>query len=157
MGEVAKAVLAAGGEVIGVITQQLVDMELAHPGLTTLHVVDTMHERKARMAELADGFIALPGGFGTIEELFEALTWQQLGLHGKPCGLLNVERYFDKLLEFLDEMEREQFVQPVDRRMVISAEEALSLLDQMNAYQAPSDDKGAWVKEMTNRIRTASD
>ncbi len=153
MGVAAQTVLAGGGEVIGVITQKLVDMELAHRGLTALHVVDTMHERKARMAELADGFIALPGGFGTFEEIFEALTWQQLGLHAKPCGLLNVAHYYDKLIEFLDVAQVEQFTQPGHRQMVLCEENPEQLLNLFETYQAPIQDKGAWVRGMTARLK----
>jgi uncharacterized protein (TIGR00730 family) len=153
MGELARAALAAGGEVVGVITQKLVDMELACPGLSVLTVVDTMHERKARMAELSEGFIALPGGFGTLEELFEVLTWQQLGLHGKPCGVLNVAHYYDKMIEFLDVAEAEKFTQPVHRRMLLCEEDPERLLDAMTAYRAPSGDKGIWVRELSRQIK----
>jgi uncharacterized protein (TIGR00730 family) len=128
MGVLADAALAAGGEVIGVIPQGLVARELAHPGLTRLHVVGTMHERKALMADLAEAFAALPGGFGTADELFEALTWAQLGLHAKPVGLLNVGGYFDPLLDWLDASVREGFVAAEHRRFLRVAPDAEALL-----------------------------
>ena len=112
MGIIADEVLRLGGEVSGVIPQQLVDRELAHPGLTRLFVVKDMHERKAMMAQLSDGFIALPGGMGTLEELFEMLTWSQLGIHGKPIGVLNVEGFYDQLVGFLEHARREAFIKP---------------------------------------------
>ncbi|HEY8428354.1 MAG TPA: TIGR00730 family Rossman fold protein [Sandaracinaceae bacterium] len=115
MGAVADAALAAGGEVIGVIPRSLVDREIAHPGLTELHVVETMHERKALMTRLSDAFLALPGGHGTFDELFEALTWSQLGIHEKPIGLWDVEGYFAPLLSMLDAAVAEGFVRPFDR------------------------------------------
>ena len=118
MGAVAEAALAAGGEVIGVIPQGLVDRELAHPGLTELHVVDTLHERKAIMADLADAFIALPGGLGTLEELAEVVSWAQLELHAKPIGLLEVGDYWTLLLAWLDMAVAEGFVAPAHRRLV---------------------------------------
>lgn len=112
MGVLADAVLEAGGEAIGVIPEFMMAREVAHDGLTALHVVDSMHARKARMAALADAFVALPGGLGTLDELVEMLTWAQLGLHAKPCGLLNVRGYFDGLLAFVDHAAREGFVRP---------------------------------------------
>src|ERR1043166_9717288 len=131
MGVLADAVLSAGGEAIGVIPQALVDKELAHTGLTRLHVVNTMHERKALMADLSDGFAALPGGFGTADEFFEILTWAQLHLHSQPIGLLNVAGYFDPLLGWLDHAEREGFVREKDRRLLLKAEEPDQLLDML--------------------------
>src|SRR5215471_18265386 len=121
MGKVADTVLAAGGEVIGVIPQSLMRREIAHAGLTDLRVVDSMHQRKALMAELSDAFIALPGGFGTFEELCEIVTWAQLGLHAKPCGVLNVEGYYDQLLGLFDHGVEEKFLHPVNRALVIAA------------------------------------
>lgn len=118
MGRVADAVLEGGGQVIGVIPQGLMERDLAHQGLTQLHVVATMHERKAMMAELSDAFIALPGGIGTFEELFEILTWAQLGIHHKPCGLLNVAGYYDQLLAFLDHSVREGFLASEHRSLL---------------------------------------
>lgn len=151
MGQVAKACLEAGGEVIGVITKKLVDMEVAYTGLAQLHVVESMHERKAKMAELADGFIALPGGLGTIEEFFEVLTWSQLGMHKKPCGLLNTCRYYDKMLAFLDTAVDQQFVELVHRNMILMDESPEGLLQKFETYQAPQSDKAAWVLHMTNQ------
>lgn len=133
MGVVADAALAADGEVIGVIPKTLVERELAHEGLSALHVVGTMHERKALMADLSDGFIALPGGYGTLDEFFEVLTWAQLGLHGKPCGLLNVEGYFDQLLAFLDGAVQDGLLQAQNRHRFDVADNAEALLDRMQA------------------------
>lgn len=148
MGQVAGACLDGGGEVIGVITRQLVNMEVALTSLENLYVVETMHERKAKMAELSDGFIALPGGLGTIEEFFEALTWSQLGIHKKPCGLLNTAHYYDSLLAFLDTAVDKQFIGSVPRQMVMVDDTAEHLLDRFESYQAPHVDKGAWAKHL---------
>jgi len=137
MGEIADAVLSDGGEVIGVIPQALADKEVAHNGLTELKVVDSMHERKAIMADLADGFIALPGGLGTLEELFEVLTWSQLGLHQKPIGLLNVKAYYEKLRSFLDHAVEEQFVKTSHRALLLVEENPEELLALMENYQPP--------------------
>jgi uncharacterized protein (TIGR00730 family) len=139
MGVLAAAVLGRGGEVIGVIPQALVDRELAHAGLTELRVVATMHERKAVMADLADGFAALPGGYGTADELFEMLTWAQLGMHAKPVGLLNVNGFFDPLLAWLDHIVREGFLRPAHRRLLRDADEpeaVLTLLLEHRLVQA---------------------
>jgi uncharacterized protein (TIGR00730 family) len=138
MGAVADAVLDGGGHVTGVIPQALVAREVAHEGLSDLRVVPSMHVRKAMMAELADGFIALPGGWGTLEELFEVLTWAQLGLHQKPCGVLNVAGYFDGLLAFLDQSVAEGFVKFENRARVVVSEEAGSLLDAFARYALPA-------------------
>lgn len=143
MGVVADAVLAAGGEVIGVIPAALADKEIAHHGLTQLHVTKSMHERKALMADLSDGFIALPGGIGTLEEIFEILTWAQLGFHEKPCALLNVDGYYDALTAFLDHTVAEAFVQPLHRSMLIVESDADVLLDRFANYIAPAVKK--WV------------
>ncbi len=137
MGVLANSVLEEGGNVIGIIPQDLVNKEVAHDSLTELHVVGSMHERKALMAELADGFIALPGGLGTIEELFEILTWAQLGLHEKPCGLLNVFGYYDKLSAFLDYAVSEEFINDVHRSMLLVEEHPKALLERIEAYEAP--------------------
>lgn len=145
MGAIANAVLEAGGEAIGVIPKSLALQEVAHEHLTELHVVDTMHQRKAMMAELSDGFIALPGGWGTLEELFEILTWAQLGFHHKPCGLLNIEGYYDGLIEFLDTAFEQQFVKEVYRPMLLSADNADDLLRLYTNYNAPQVRK--WVSE----------
>lgn len=123
MGAMADAAVAAGGEAIGVIPRSMVDREIAHAGLTELHVVDTMHERKARMVSLSDAFLALPGGHGTLDELFEALTWSQLGIHAKPIGAWDVDGYFGPLVLALDHAVAEGFVRPHDReRLTVSAE-----------------------------------
>ncbi|AIQ52079.1 TIGR00730 family Rossman fold protein [Paenibacillus sp. FSL R7-0331] len=138
MGIVADAVLEQGGSVIGVLPQFLQNREIAHMGLTELIMVESMHERKAKMAELADGFIALPGGPGTLEEYFEIFTWGQLGLHQKPCGLLNINQYFDPLIAMFDTMEREHFMQPKYRSMVINDVNSEGILNQFTNYKAPS-------------------
>ena len=137
MGAVADAVIAAGGEAVGVIPKSLAVKEVAHDGLSELHVVASMHERKAMMAELADGFIALPGGWGTLEEIFEMLTWAQLGFHNKPCGLLNVDGYYDGLIAFLENSFEQRFVNELYRPMLMQAHEPGSLLDQFTTYRAP--------------------
>jgi uncharacterized protein (TIGR00730 family) len=152
MGQLAKACLEAGGEVIGVIPRQLVAMEVAFTELAQLVVVESMHERKAKMAELADGFIALPGGLGTFEEFLEVLTWAQLGMHRKPCGFLNTCRYYDKLLSFLDQAVEQQFVEKAHREMIQIDETPQALLDKFEAYQAPTADKAAWARQMTAEI-----
>ena len=138
MGRLADAALAAGGRVVGVIPRALVEREVAHEGLSDLHVVASMHERKARMAELADAFVALPGGFGTLEELVETLTWAQLSLHDKPCGLLNVAGYYDALLGFFDEAVRAGFLRARHRDMLIVADEPAALLERFAGYRPPS-------------------
>ena len=137
MGALADAALEAGGAVVGVIPDALRRREMAHEGLTQLRVVRTMHERKQLMADLSDGFVALPGGFGTFEEFCEVLTWSQLGLHGKPCGLLNVKRYYAGLLALFDHAVAEQLLQPRNRAMVIAESEPEALLDAMQRYRAP--------------------
>ena len=146
MGVVSNACLEAGGQVIGVIPESLMGREFAgelieHPGITRLEVVDSMHTRKARMAELADGFIALPGGFGTFEELFEILTWAQLGFHQKPCGIINVQGYYDSLSVFLAHAVEQEFVQAVHRQMLLIAEDPEQLLNRMAEYTPPRVDK----------------
>jgi uncharacterized protein (TIGR00730 family) len=135
MGRLADVMLEAGGRVIGVIPKALVQREVAHAGLTELRVVDSMHERKALMAELADAFIALPGGIGTLEELCEVLTWAQLGIHRKPVGLLNVDGYFTPLIGMLDHAVAEGFMQTDHRRLLLTAESAAALLDECAAWQ----------------------
>ena len=144
MGIVADAARAAGGEVIGVIPRPLVDRELAHAGLTELHVVGSMHERKQRMHDLADGFVALPGGFGTLDELFEALTWAILGVHQKPCGLLDVDGFWAPLLRLVEQQVAEEFVQPRYAGLLLHASSAEELLDRFAAYQPPALSK--WVR-----------
>jgi uncharacterized protein (TIGR00730 family) len=137
MGAVADAVLERGGEVRGVIPRALASKEVAHQGLTELIVVASMHERKARMEALSDGFIALPGGWGTFEEIFEMLTWGQLGLHEKPCGLLNVEGYYDHLFAFLEHARAEHFVRAEHHHMLLMEQDPAALLDRFGDYRAP--------------------
>lgn len=137
MGVMADAALAAGGEVVGVIPRSMTSKELAHGGLSELHVTQSMHARKALMAELSDGFVALPGGYGTLEELAETLTWSQLGIQHKPCGLLDVAGFYGPLLSFLDHSTAEGFVRPENRRLVLAGTDPASLLDQMDAWQPP--------------------
>jgi uncharacterized protein (TIGR00730 family) len=145
MGLVADAALAAGGEVIGVIPQAMVEKERSHSRLSDLRVVGSMHERKALMAELSDAFIALPGGYGTFEEFCEVLTWTQLGLHRKPCGILNVEGYYDHLLSLFDHAVAEQFVKPAHRHMVISDTSHESLVENLLQCKLPLVDK--WLDQ----------
>jgi uncharacterized protein (TIGR00730 family) len=133
MGLVADTVLAAGGRAIGFIPRTMVDREIAHTSLTELHVVETMHERKAAMARVADAFVALPGGFGTFEEFCEAVTWTQLGLHRKRCGLLNVAGYYDPLLALFDRAVSDGFLKPQNRAIVASDEDPARLLDLLSA------------------------
>ena len=137
MGVLADTMLAAGGHVVGVIPQSLLDLEVGHRGLSDLRVVGSMHERKALMAELADAFVALPGGIGTLEEFFEAWTWTQLGVHAKPCGLLNVAGYYAPLLACIDHMVAERFLHPAYRAMVLVEDEPAALLARLAAYTPP--------------------
>jgi uncharacterized protein (TIGR00730 family) len=137
MGVLADTVLELGGDVIGVIPRALVNREVAHHRLTELRVVSSMHDRKAQMEELSDGFVVLPGGFGTLEEFLEILTWAQLGIHSKPCGLLNIAGYYDTLLEFLDQTVEAQFVKQENRDLVIVEENAATLLDRFERYDPP--------------------
>ena len=132
MGAVADAVINAGGRAVGVIPQSLIDMEIAHTGLADLHVVDSMHERKALMAELSDGFIALPGGIGTLEELFEIMTFAQLRFHQKPCGLLNIEGYYDQLIGFLNNAQMQGFVSSEQIRYLLVDQTVDGLLDSFS-------------------------
>jgi uncharacterized protein (TIGR00730 family) len=147
MAALADAALDELGEVIGVIPSMLVEREVANTALTDLRIVDSMHQRKALMAELADGFVALPGGIGTLEEFFEVWTWGQLGMHAKPCGLLNVAGYFDPLLEFLDHAVEEKFVRDVHRSMVIVDSDPARLLERFEEYVPPRVVK--WVNAGT--------
>jgi uncharacterized protein (TIGR00730 family) len=141
MGALADAALAAGGNVVGVIPQSLRKKELSHAGLSDLRVVGSMHERKAMMAELSDAFIALPGGYGTFEEFCEVLTWTQLGLHRKPCGILNVAGYYDRLLALFDHAVAEEFVRPAHRAMIVSDSNHESLVENLLEYKLPFVDK----------------
>jgi uncharacterized protein (TIGR00730 family) len=142
MGQVADAVLEAGGTVIGVIPRSFAH-KVSHSGLSELHVVDSMHERKAMMFELSDAFIALPGGFGTLEEIAELLTWAQLGLHAKPCGLINVGGYFDPLLAFLDQAVAKGFMKREHCDMLLIAQEPEDMLGRLASYTPPTVEK--WV------------
>jgi uncharacterized protein (TIGR00730 family) len=144
MGVIADAVLEKGGNVIGVIPHALDTKELAHDGLTEMHAVDSMHERKALMADLSVGFIALPGGLGTLDEFFEIATWAQLGIHTKPCGLLNVAGYFDKLIAYLDHIVEEQFVKSQHRELILVDRDHRRLLERMRAYESPVVEK--WIR-----------
>jgi uncharacterized protein (TIGR00730 family) len=144
MGAVASGALAAGGEVTGVIPAYLNTAQLIHAGLTQLEVVENIHQRKARMSELADAFIALPGGYGTFEELFETLTWAQLGLHDKPIGLLNTRRYFDPLLEIVQHALVEGFIYAEHRTLLLSSDQPAELLSMLQTYQKP-DNLARWV------------
>jgi uncharacterized protein (TIGR00730 family) len=143
MGVVADAVLAGGGHATGVIPEALMAKELGHTGLQDLRIVKTMHERKAMMAELADGFIALPGGIGTFEEFFEIVTWAQLGFHSKPCALLNVKGFYDPLLRLVDHAIEERFVKEKQRAIIIAEPEINTLLERMAQQQVPIEPK--WI------------
>jgi uncharacterized protein (TIGR00730 family) len=138
MGAIADAVLEEGGHVIGIIPSFLESREISHKNLSELIIVNSMHERKAKMAELADGFIALPGGPGTLEEFFEIFTWSQLGLHNKPCGLLNINHYYDPLVSLFDHMLEEQFLHEKYRSMALVDIDPKGLLDQFNTYEPPT-------------------
>lgn len=144
MGAVADAALAHGGEVLGVIPRALEEREIAHPGLTELRVVESMHERKAVMSDLSDGFVALPGGLGTLEELFEVWTWAQLGVHDKPCALLDVAGYYVPLLDFLDHGVREGFVRPAHRAQLLVDDDPARLLDRLALFR-PTPTGRRWI------------
>lgn len=148
MGVVADAVLNSGGEVIGVLPQALGRKEIAHSEVGDIRIVGSMHERKTLMAQLSDGFIAAPGGYGTLEELFEQLTWTQLGIHGKPCGVLNVSRYFDPLLAFLDSCTDRQFIRREHRDSLLVSNTPEGLLDAFSEHQPSSVDK--WLNYETS-------
>ncbi len=145
MGEIARTVVNGGGEVIGVIPESLVKKEVSYKGLQDLRVVQTMHERKSLMNDLSDGFISLPGGLGTLEEFFEALAWGQLGIHRKPSGLLNINNFYGKLLDFLDHSLNESFMQQGHRDMLLVHAETSGLLDLFENYQPPNVDKADWI------------
>src|SRR5512142_2819387 len=147
MGALADGVLAQGGEVTGVITKGMNTPALAHTGLTRLEVTGTIHQRKARMYELADGYIALPGGFGTFDELFETITWVQIGIHEKPIGLLNVRNYFDLLMSMILHAEKEGFVFPEHRKMLCMAETPQELLACMGNHHHPTDAVKRWMRQ----------
>lgn len=145
MGVLADTVLSLGGRVTGVMPESIVRKEVAHRGLTELRVTSSMHERKMTMADLSDAFVALPGGIGTLEEVFEAWTWAQLGLHAKPCGLLNVAGYYDGLIAFLDHTVAERFVKEANRAMLIVSDDPSDLLDRFEGYRAPAVEK--WIRK----------
>lgn len=147
MGELADSTLTAGGKVIGVIPRSLVEREVAHSGLTELHIVETMHERKAMMASLADAFIALPGGLGTLEEIFEVWTWGQLGMHAKPCGFLDVGGFYSALFAFLDHAVGAGFILPDNRALAVVDDDLESLLRRMAAYTAPPRERFIALRE----------
>jgi uncharacterized protein (TIGR00730 family) len=144
MGIVADAALAGGGEVIGVIPQSLANREIAHAGVTDLRVVDSMHTRKALMAELSDAFIAMPGGVGTFEEFFEAVTWTQLGVHRKPCGLLNAAAFYSPLAAFIDQAVTEGFIKPIHRAMIVVDDDPERLLNALGTIELPDVPK--WIR-----------
>ncbi|MES2593900.1 MAG: TIGR00730 family Rossman fold protein [Verrucomicrobiota bacterium] len=148
MGVIADAALAAGGEVIGVIPESLLAKELGHATLTELHITETMHQRKQKMVDLSDGFIALPGGFGTLDELFETLTWLQLSFHHKPVGILNVNGFFDHLLVFLDHMTASGFLKPEHRTSLLTDTDPATLLTAMRGFQPYVD--GKWITDLVD-------
>lgn len=143
MGTIAESVLEQGGQATGVLPRELLDVEIAHEGLTELHVAESMHDRKARMAELSHAFILLPGGIGSLEEIFEAWTWAQLGIHGKPIGILNVHGFYDGLLGFLDELVTERFMKQVHRDVLIVEQEPELLIDRVLNAEVPGG--GKWI------------
>jgi len=148
MGAVAEGVLNQHGEAIGVLPRFLQKKEIAHPGLKELHLVDTMHERKVKMHELSDAVIALPGGFGTMEELFEMLTWGQLGLHKKPIGILNINEFYDSLIQFIDNMVQQGFLNKNNKELLLYDQTINGLLEKMQTYQHPDVEK--WMNEKIN-------
>ncbi|NHZ86610.1 MAG: TIGR00730 family Rossman fold protein [Planctomycetia bacterium] len=150
MGEIAHTVVDEGGEVIGVIPKALFDKEVAYTTLPDLRVVNSMHERKSLMVELSDGFIAMPGGLGTIEEFFEVLTWTQLGIHEKPCGILNVDGYFDHLIEFLNHTVSQKFVNKVHQSMILIKNDPVELIKSFESYKSPKIDKAKWILSLNN-------
>lgn len=147
MGALADGALSGGGKVTGVITEGMNTPELAHTGLTTFEVTATIHQRKARMYALADGYMALPGGYGTLDELFETLTWAQIGEHNKPVGLLNVNGYYDPLLQLLDRAVSEKFLFPEHRQALLCETDPNRLLDLMEAYQHPAEAVKRWMRQ----------
>ncbi|MBD3749323.1 MAG: TIGR00730 family Rossman fold protein [Sphingobacteriales bacterium] len=145
MGLIADAVLLEGGEAIGVIPQFLMDKEVGHKGLTEMIVTENMHQRKQKMADLADGFLILPGGFGTLEEFFEVLTWLQLGLHKKPIGVLNINGFYNPLFKQMDVMVEQRFLKPINRNLVINEADPQKMIDLMNTFEAEPDE--VWFRE----------
>ncbi len=149
MGLLAEAVLQKGGKAIGVIPQFLMDKEVGHTGLTELHIVENMHHRKQLMNDLSDGIIMLPGGFGTLEEFFEVLTWLQLGLHNKPVGVVNVNGFYDLLLKQMDVMVEQQFLKPANRKLVLTSVDAIELVSLMENFNAVPDE--VWFRDRNLR------
>ena len=149
MGLIADAVLTRGGKAIGVIPQFLMDKEVGHTGLTELIITENMHQRKQKMADLSDGVITLPGGFGTMEEFFEVLTWLQLGIHGNPIGLLNVDGFYDPLLLQIDLMVEKKFLKPLNRELVLSDHDPKSLIERMQKFDSKPDDVWFRVRNLT--------
>jgi len=145
MGLIADAVLARGGKAIGVIPNFLMEKEVGHTGLTEMHIVETMHQRKQLMSDLSDGIIMLPGGFGTLEEFFEVLTWLQLGLHKKPIGVLNIDGFYDFLLKQMDVMVEQHFLKPANRELVLTSIDPIELVDMMSKFDANPDE--VWFKD----------
>lgn len=145
MGLLAEAMLGRGGKAVGVIPQFLMDKEVGHTGLTELHIVENMHQRKQLMSDLSDGIIMLPGGFGTLEEFFEVLTWLQLGLHNKPIGILNVNGFYDFLLKQMDVMVEQQFLKPANRKLVLTSGDAIELVSLMENFDAKPDE--VWFRD----------
>ena len=145
MGLLAEAMIQRGGKTIGVIPQFLMDKEVGHTGLTELHIVENMHQRKQLMSDLCDGIIMLPGGFGTLEEFFEVLTWLQLGLHNKPIGILNVNGFYDLLLQQMDVMVEQQFLKPANRKLVLTSADAIELISLMENFTAKPDE--VWFRD----------
>lgn len=143
MGALADAALANGGRVVGVVPHSLAKKEVAHQGLTELHVVDSMHDRKAMMGAMGDAFVALPGGLGTLEEIFEVVTWAQLGIHDKPCALVNIAGYYDKLIEFLDAAVERQLIKTAHRQMILVEPAVAQMLARLRAYDPPRVEK--WI------------
>lgn len=148
MGRVARSALDHGGEVIGVIPKDIAEMEVAFAELSDLRIVGSMHERKSLMADLSDGFIAMPGGLGTVEEFFEVLTWAQLGFHSKPCGLLNICGYYDTLIGFVEHSISEEFINGKHRELILTDDDPEALLAKMSVYRPPAVDKAKWALKM---------
>jgi len=153
MGIIAREMINNGSEVVGVIPENLFKKQLALQDLTDLRIVGSMHERKALIADLSDGFIAMPGGLGTIEEIFEVLTWAQLGIHTKPCGFLNVRNYFHHIINFLDHMQNQNFINENHRSMIIIEENPEILLEKLKAYKHENTDKSAWALNMLKNTK----
>ena len=151
MGEIAGTMIQNGGQVTGVIPRALADKEVAYTDLPDLRIVNSMHERKAVIAEIADAFIALPGGFGTMDEIFEAITWAQLGIHEKPCGFLNTRGYFDHLVKFIAHAVEEQFIQPENKALILVSDRPAKLLNKIEAFRPVSVDKASWALNHRNK------